>query len=256
MTASLTTGQIQNTLAFPFRPPDGPRKLAIAAGLALAGFVVPLVPMLFVAGYQKAVARRAIETGELTMPEWDNWSGYLLDGLKLFGAGLLFVLPAIVLFSVGLGGMMATAVGAAIAEEGGEAMQVAWTLPLLLGSLAGIGLFGVGMVLILAASLVLPVATTHLIATDDFGAAFRFREWLPILRANLGGFGLAYLVVMGVGFLASLVIQVLQLTLVLCFLVPVVFAVYIPYVGLLSSALFGLAYREGRQKLDTVPAAA
>jgi hypothetical protein len=249
MTSTLTTSQLQNTLTFPFRQPNGATKLAVAAGLALASLVVPLVPMLFVAGYQKAVARAAIDTGELTMPEWDNWSGYLTDGLKVFGAGLLLMLPAILLFSVGLGGMLVTSVGAAIAEEGGQAQQVAWTLPLLLGSFAGIGLFGVGALLLMAASLIYPIATAHLIATDDFGAAFRFREWLPILRANLGGFALAYLVVMGVGFLMSVVVQILQLTLVLCCLVPAVFAVYAAYTGILSSALFGLAYRDGRQKL-------
>jgi hypothetical protein len=256
MTTTLNTSNLQTLLEFPFRQPNGPQKLAIGAALSLAGLVIPIVPTLFVLGYQKAVARRAILTGELVLPEWDDWSTYLMDGLKVLGAALVFALPAILAFVLGFGGMMVTSVGAAIAEEGGSAQQVAWTLPLLLGSFGGIAFFGGGMLLLLAVSVFVPVALAHMIATDEFAAAFRFREWGAILRANLGGFALATVIVMGVGFVFSFVAQILQMTLVLCCLVPLLAGAYSMYVGTISSALFGLVYRDGQAKLAAGPAPA
>lgn len=249
MTAGLTTHNLQAIVEFPFRQPNGPQKLAVGAALSLAAMVVPIVPGLFVIGYQKAVARRAIHTGELVLPEWDDWSGYLLDGLKVFGALMILSLPAILAFTLGFGGMMVAGMGAAITEDASTAEQALWAGPLLLGSLAGIALFGLGIALIFVLGVFTPVAIAHLIATDDFAAAFRVREWWPILRANLGGFLLAHLLVMGAGFVFSLVSQILQLTLVLCCLLPVVFGAYIMYGGTLSSSLFALAYREGKAKL-------
>ena len=239
MAQSVSMNNLQTLLEFPFRQPKGPEKLAIGGALTLLGFIVPILPGLVVAGYQAAIARRAIRTGELVMPEWDDWSGFLLDGLRVSGAVLIFMAPAILTFFAGYGGMMATSVGAAIAEEGG-ASELAPFMPLmLLGSFGGIALFGVGMLLLLASFAILPVALAHVVATNSFAAAFRVREWAPILRANLGGFVLGYVLLMGVSFVGSFAIQILQFTIVLCCLVPLVLAAYSMYMGTIGGGLFG-----------------
>ena len=112
------------------------------------------------------------------------------------------------------------------------------------------GAFGLAMVVGLVTGFVTPVAMMHTVAKDDFSAAFRVREWWPILRANLTGFLLSYVIVMGVWFAMTFVVQFLYLTIVLCCLVPFAFSVLIAYVLLVSNALFALAYRDGVANLS------
>jgi len=254
MTNGLALNNLQSLLEFPFRRPNGTQKLVVGAGLLLLSFAVPIVPGLFVAGYLWAVTRHAIQTGELVLPEWNDWSTLLVDGLKVTGVTLLFLLPAFMAFGLGYGGMMGTSVAAAIVEDAGPSELTPLMGFLLLGSLAGVAAFGVGMILMLAASAILPVALTHMIAKDEFAAAFAFREWGAILRANLGGFLLGYMLMLGLSFVLTIAIQILQLTIVLCCLVPVVVAAYWMYTGTVGSGLFGLIYREGVEKLRAVPA--
>jgi hypothetical protein len=252
MTVSLSSDNWQRLLQFPFKAPDGTRKLVIGALLGLAGFVVPVIPNLLVLGYQKRLERHAIQTGELLLPEWDDWSALLLDGVKVFGATLVYLLPGILALILGFGGMLAGPIAAALMEEGGLPDGLA-SLPAALGPLGGLALFGVGFLLILVASLFLQVALAHLIATDEFAAAFRFREWLPILRANLQGFVLAHVLLFLVSFVVSFAWQILAATVVLCCLLPLVGGAYAMYLGVVGGAAFGLAYREGQARLAAGP---
>jgi hypothetical protein len=253
MTTSLNLNNLQPLLAFPFRQPNANRKLLIGSLLGMANYVIPVVPLLLVMGYQKRLERHAIQTGELVLPEWDDWSALLIDGLKVFGASLIYMLPGVLAIIVGVSGLVASPIAAAIIEEGGGDQSLL-TVPLAIGTLGGFVLFGLGLMLILVVSLFVQVALAHLIATDDFAAAFRFREWLPILRANLAGFVLAHLLLFGIGMVVSLVIQLLSATIVLCCLLPFVFGAYLMYLQVISGALFGLAYREGVAKLAVPPA--
>jgi hypothetical protein len=256
MAYSLSTNALQSLLEFPFKQPRAAEKLVIGAAITLLGFAIPILPGLAVAGYHAAIARRVIRTGELVMPEWDDWSGFLLDGLKVAGVTLVFMAPAIVTFMIGYGGMMMTSVGAAIVEDGAANEIVPFMPLLLLGSFGGIALFGAGMLLLLAAAALLPPALAHVVATGSFAAGFRVREWWPILRANLSGFLLGYIVLMGVSFVGTFAIQILQFTIILCCLVPLALAAYSMYMGTVGSALFGQVYREGVAKLQAAPAAA
>ena len=254
MDSAFSLTHLQPLIAFPFRQPRGLQKLVIGAALTLLGIAIPILPTLFVLGYQSAVARRAIRTGELEMPEWTDWSTLLVDGLKVFGVGLIYTLPAIAVIMVGYAGMMSTSVMAAIMEDAGPNEVLRWMWVPLLGSLGGIGLFGVGMLLALLAGAFAPVALAHMLATDSFAAAFRVRQWWPILRANLGGFVLAYVLILGVSMAFSLAVQVLSFTIVLCLLVPLATVFYSMYVWTVGSGLIGLAYRDAVEKLAVQPA--
>jgi hypothetical protein len=245
----LTVAHFQSILEFPFRRPRGTEKLAIGAVLTLMSFIVPVVPALFVSGYQKAVARRAILSGELDLPEWTNWGQLLVDGLKVFGVALVYLLPALAAFVLGYGGMIGASFGAALVEEGGPS-QIVPAMPLLMiASVGSIGLFGLGLVLALAAGALLPPALMHMIARDEFAAAFRFREWGAVLRVNLTGFVVGGLLVLGLSFGFSFLVQILQLTVVLCCLVPVVLGGFSMYAGTVGSGLFALIYRDGAARL-------
>jgi hypothetical protein len=251
VTPAFSLNPLQPLLAFPFRQRQGTQNLVIGAALLLFSLAVPILPALYVLGYQAVVVRRALRTGELEMPEWTDWSALLVEGLKAFGVSLIYTLPAIAAIVLGYAGMLSTSVMAAIMEDAGpnEVLRLMW-VPLL-GSLGGIALFGVGMLLALVAGAFAPVALAHMVAAERFAAAFRVREWWVILRANLGGFVLAYVLILGVSMAFSLAVQVLYFTLVLCWLVPVATVFYAMYVWTIGSGLIGLAYRDGVAKLAT-----
>jgi hypothetical protein len=250
MTTSTFQG-IQRLFTYPFEDADWKQKLLIASLTALVGAVIPLVvPLVFLAGYCEKIIRRIVqENGEPYLPEWDDWNALFVSGFKLFGAGFLYTLPVIVLFVGGYALMMVPAIAVEFMKY--QPMPFDWDGVFFGSMVGGMGAFGLAMVLGLVTGFVSPVAMMHTVAKDDFSAAFRVREWWPILRANMTGFLLSYVIVMGVWFAATFVVQFLYLTIVLCCLVPFAFSVLAAYVMLVSSALFACAYRDGVASLSS-----
>lgn len=87
---------------------DDPRwkeKLAMATVVALLGFLI--VPLLFLAGYCVRLMQNVRDGRQLPLPEWDDWSGDLARGFKLFVVYLIWALPAILLsLPIAVGGIM------------------------------------------------------------------------------------------------------------------------------------------------------
>src|SRR6185503_7118827 len=97
MTTSFTTDNLQTLAKFPFTDPQWKNKFLIGGLLTLAGYAFPLLPLLFVYGYCAQIMRRIIvEKGEPYLPEWQDWGKFLLDGLKLGGVGLIYILPGLI----------------------------------------------------------------------------------------------------------------------------------------------------------------
>jgi len=119
----------------------------------------------------------------------------------------------------------------------------------LVGMVSWLGGFGLGMVLMLIGLAFLPVAVGHVIATDQFSAAFRVREWWPIFRANLSGYVITYVLMFGFWMVLSFAIQILYFTIIFCCLLPFVMAFIMMYFMIIASILFAQAYRVGVQKL-------
>jgi hypothetical protein len=94
-----------------------------------------------------------------------------------------------------------------------------------------------------------------MVAKDSFGAAFQINEWWPIFRANLGGFILSYLIIIGVSMIYTLAVQALYFTFILCCTIPILAGIFGFYLYLISSEIFAQAYRLGletNQNKDTV----
>ncbi len=250
LTAASTLSGLQELLAFPFRQPRWQEKLLLAALFTLVGFAIPLVPTFVVMGYFAAVARRAITEGVLHLPEWAEWDRLLLDGLRVFGVGLIYTLPSIGLMLVSFALMFGTSAFAGLLESGGDEAILRFMWLALAGSLGGVALMGLALLMAFVTGMVLPPATMHVIATGDFAAAFRYREWWPILRANFAGFVWAYLLVMGVSFALGFILQILYVTVILCCLIPFLMMGISVYTSVIYQAAFGLAYRAGVEKLS------
>jgi hypothetical protein len=131
------------------------------------------------------------------------------------------------------------------AENGGS--EEVW-LPLL-GMPLFYGAMGLGMALMLVLMLLMTVGMAHMVAKDEFGAAFRFREIWSIFKKNVAGYLIAFVILMGLYSVLMMVSQVLMLTVVLCCLYPVLLLVFSTYMMIVGSVLFAQAYVEGADKV-------
>jgi hypothetical protein len=254
MTTSFTSDDLQALLKFPFDDPGWTNKLLIGSLLLFAGYVVPIIPIVFVYGYYAQIERRIIvEGGEPSLPEWDDWGRFFSDGLKLTGVIVVYMLPLIVFFCAGYGifvGLIFGPEAAMRAAPDPESISPLMTFLPFLGMLIWLVLFALGMIGLLAVGLILPVATSHVIATGQFAAGFRISEWWPIFRANLAGYLISFILILGVWMALSFAVQVLYLTVILCCLVPFILAPLSMYIMIIGSVLFGQAYRTGVDKVS------
>jgi hypothetical protein len=234
---------------FPFQGPNWRNNFIIGAALTLANSIVPLVPMIFVCGYALQIMRRTIEGQELELPPWDDWGKLALDGLRLMLVGLVYLLPGILVLMVGVALYFASIFSwpllASTAERGSDG-QVALLLSIsVLGSMAIMMLsMLLGWLLILLGLIPLPVATAHFTVRDQVAAAFRIREWWPLLRVNRLGYFAAWVVVFGLMAILYFAFAMAYYTLILCCLIPLLAAPVNFYLSVIAAALFGQTYRE------------
>lgn len=245
MSETLTSENLREVLSYPFRDPKWLEKFLIGSLLFLVSFLV--LPLLLIYGYFAEMLRNAIEGKELSLPEWDEWEKKFTEGARLSLIGLISMLPLAIFFIFVFVFLFAGVLGIEFIDYSNDAL---WTITSMLGTIGGIVLFGLGFIFTLIMGLITPAMICHVVAEDDFSAAFRFREWWSIFRANLSGFAITYLIVVGLFFILNFVNQILSMTIILCCLLPFIMIPATFYIMTATSVLFGQAYREGIQNLD------
>ncbi len=244
---------LKKLFRFPFQGPDWQNRFIIGAALTFAGFFIPIVPGIFVSGYILQVMRQAIKGEDLTLPAWDDWGRLGLDGLRLMLVSLVYLLPGAIVF---YGGMALYFVSSFVlpvlmsaAEEGSG---VAFVLPLLfLASMAIMFLsMFVGSILFLLGIIPLPVAAAHFAEQDEVAAAFRLREWWPLLRVNKLGYFIAWVLVAGLAAILYLAFMLAYYTVALCCCIPFLGAPLGFYLSLVGAVLFGQTYQESKAILS------
>ncbi len=249
MSDSTTITSLKEIFRFPFIGPEWRNRFLLGSVLLLASFLIPILPGLIVAGYALRIVRQAIQGEELYLPPWDDWGKLFLDGLRWTVVSIVFFLPGSLVIGIGVAGYFGGFLAGAVQEsaEGVAAM------------LAGMGVYfvglAVGVLLLLLGAIPLPVAVAHFVAQGNLGAAFRVREWWPILKANKLGYLIAWVTVAGLYNLWNLVLVVLIYSIVLCCLVPFAIPPVALYFTVLSAALFGRVYRESRAMIAGADAA-
>ena len=185
MTETLTTISLKKYFKYPFQEPHWQRRFLVGSVLILAGFFVPILPGIFVAGYVLQVMRRVIAGKEPVLPAWDDWGKLAVDGLQATVIGFVCFLPAMIVM---FGGMTLYFVGTfsfpfMAASSSDPAAAAGSFMALTFGSMAIMFLSMVlGMLLLLVGGVATPMATAHFVAQDRLGAAFRLREWCRIVR--------------------------------------------------------------------------
>jgi hypothetical protein len=251
MSEAIAITPLKALLKFPFQGPKWRNNFVIGSVLVFAGSIVPVIPLIFVNGYILQVMRRAIEGKDLALPDWEDWGELGTDGLRMTLVWLAYLLPGIVVL---VGGFLlyfvasfASPLLAVAAEKGGnEAWAGLLVMTTVFGSLAIFMLsMLVGTLLLLLGAIPLPVATANFVADDKVAAAFRLRQWWPVLRANRWGYFAAWVIVLGLMAVMYTITMIAYYSCVLCCLIPVLAAPLNFYMALICAALFGEVYREG-----------
>jgi hypothetical protein len=247
MSEAMTTRTLKDIFRFPFQGPNWQSRFLLGAALIFASSFIPLVPMVFVYGYILHVMRQAIKGEGLSMPAWDDWGKLGTDGLRAILIGLVYMLPGIIVFVGGMALYMGASFAFPLLMSGvQDESGLAIVLPMMfLGSMAimFISMF-LGSVLSVLGAIPLPAAAAHFVSQDKVGAAFRVREWWPLLQANKLGYFISWVVVAGLTAMLYLAIMLAYYTLILCCLIPFLLAPISFYLLLVGSALFGQTYRE------------
>jgi hypothetical protein len=173
----------------------------------------------------------------------------------LFGVGLITMLPALILFLIGFLLMFVIPLLgipfiAVLGEENADTAGVIFAIITVISLVGSTILFGMGTLVMLAIVVVFPAIFGHVVATDEFSAAFRIKEWWAIFRANIGGFLMALLVVLVVNMVLGIAMSLLYFTIILCCLMPLISAPVTIYLTVIYGAIFGQVYRGGVERLE------
>lgn len=261
MPQELTTTSIKALLKFPFKEREWRGRFFIGILLYMTCFIpfLGLAARMFIYGYVMQVMRRASKGEELAMPAWDDWGGMLKDGFLGVVIQIVYLLPGFVVLYGGMFVYFFAILGSNLliipfmAQEDGDPSLVILFVLIFFASFAILFLsMATGWLLMFLGLVPLPVALAHFSARGRMSAAFRIREWWPLLRANKLGYFIAWVMVVGVGSILYMALMpfyfVLSFTFILMpFLMFAIFIVLAPvffYLALVSAAVFGRTYWE------------
>lgn len=213
---------LEDGLSYPMKGDSWIGRIVIGGVITFLAFLV--FPAFIATGYFVRVLEATIE-GEAEPPEWTDWGGLLVDGLKATVVGIAYsIVPTVVILG---GGAMFLGLGAAAGESGG-------------GVLAGIGLMSVLLLipLFFIIYLVVPAALCNMAAEDSLGAAFDLDVLTDVVLT--GDYIVAVLMPIVIGVLVNVVSFVLGITIIGYLLVP-----FVSFYGQVAIfRMFGLAFAE------------
>jgi len=255
MKSTATLEGVKKAIFFPFTGEKWGTKLLIGSAITLVIYlpVAGIAAAITLAGYFGQIMKRTIVAEEdPQLPEWKDWGMLFLEGIRIAGASLLYLLPGI-LFMIG-GYVLVMVLDLAIAISGTSMNTYSSVFPVtfvgnMAGMFGGFGLVWFGLLLLLVGSIFLPPALGNLIAKDKFEAAFRIKEWWPVFQANLGGYLLAISLAMGLYMLMIVASSSLYITVILCVLLPFAFCIELFLLGAVTFSLFAVSYRDGERKI-------
>ncbi|MDH4139821.1 MAG: DUF4013 domain-containing protein [Coriobacteriia bacterium] len=155
---------------------------------------------------------RKVWGGDETLPDWSDFGGKWVRGLLVGVAAFIYMLPAVVLYSIGF---LPILFAAATGEDWAAGMGVGLTC--LLGMLATVYVIGV--------SIFFFAAIVNYALTGNFGSMFAFGEIRQRIRS--GGYLTAWLYALIISIGASIITSVLSVTYIGAILFPWVY--YLAY---------------------------
>jgi len=237
---------------FPFKDAEARKYFLIGCAVALAGFIIPVIPYLVLLGYAARIVKQVFNNEVPHMIAWDDWSKMLEDGARMFGVRMVYSLPIFILvIPLVLAGIGMPIVMANVNSADADFIFIIFSLIML-----------VIMCLLIPISLplaaIIPAAEMHAVDKTEFAAGFRLREWWPIFRANLSGFIAAFAIYYVASMILTVVLQIIMATIILSCLLPLLVPGITVYLTLIMYATIAQAYKVGKEKLvhaEIVPTA-
>jgi hypothetical protein len=178
----------------------------------LVGIVISMVPILNFAwaGYGIGIMRNMARGMEKPLPSWDNLGEKFKDGLIIFVAAFVYLLPALIVIGIGAG------VAAATGDD----------------NTVGVVMVALGCcvtIYVLAFSFLLPAILIHYARTNSFGALFQVGEVFKLATANIGDYLLAWVTGLIAGAVLGTIGPVLMLMCFVPFLLGVAWVTCVSY---------------------------
>lgn len=170
---------IGSAFTFMFDDQDWIKKIAIGGGITLAGVIlspilIGLALFLPISGYMLETIKNVRDGRPVPLPEWTDFGALFTKGLMVFVIGLVYSIPAIVLYCITFGAQFAV-------QDANS--DVAGAMAVVLGCLACLQiLFG------LLATALLPAGLIRYAESDSLGAAFQFGEIFRFISNNIGDY--------------------------------------------------------------------
>lgn len=219
------------SFTFMFEDPRWIQKFAIGiivglVGMLLSPILIGFIPLVILLGYTVDVVRNVIDGKSFPMPEWEDWGGFFVRGLKLIVSFFVWTLPIMVV-------MIPLVIGASLMDADGSGQSVSRSLGLLLAICAPCLMILWGLFV----ALISPAIYIRLAATGRLGATFEIGRLWALTRDNLGSVIIALLLTIVAGLIASVLGSLGLLFLVIGMLVTIPAAALWQY--LVQAHLFG-----------------
>jgi hypothetical protein len=202
------------------------------------GIVLSIIPIVQFVAYGFAIECSGVGKNKLSkkMPEWKDYVDYFVKGLISAIIGGIYLLPAIIVFAVGIGYAAASLAtvflggnwGSLTGQMGGQNWMLA--LPSLL---AAAPLILLGLLLMLVGSYFSPIAVLNYIKSKKFAKAFDFSQ------VYSKALSVKYLVVWIIAGVVSIVLNA-----VLSIIPWLGSAIAFFVAGVIAWSLYGQVYRE------------
>jgi hypothetical protein len=189
---------VGKAFTFMFQDPNWVSKIGIGVLVLLAGIVltpvlIGLAAVFILMGYSLDVVRNVLDGKQHPLPEWQDWGGFFVRGLKLFGAQIVWALPFIlVAIPVGIGSALTSG-------QNQSAGVIAIGALFLAGGIGLTILYGIFM------ALLYPAIYLRLARTDRFAAALEVGKLWGFTRDNIGNVIIAILLTWLAGLVGSII---------------------------------------------------
>jgi hypothetical protein len=180
--------------SYVFDDPRWVQKILIGGLFYLAGFLI--VGWFFIFGYIARVTRNIIAGDPRPLPEWEDLGGFFSEGARIIGVILLYTVPLIIV------ALMFIFPSVILDSMDNEGLQTAGGLML--------GCFSCLLVPFwLGVFLFVPAAILFAIVEQRFGAAFELPRIWSFVKANIGNYLLAIVILIIARFIGGAGIGVL-----------------------------------------------
>ena len=208
--------------------------------LIVISWILTFIVMIFCVGYIYKVIQYGIDH-KYELPGFNDIKGLFVNGLKMFIVGLAYSILPMILFFLGLMLAINQAVGPSVNAIGGIILLIAL-------------IFGIFM------SLMEVMALGHMIAKDNFKAAFEFKEILALIK-NIGWgryigillFTIIVIMVLSVflefifGGITVLLSMILSSAIVMAIVSIILQSLFLsPYISIVIARIYGAIYREAK----------